>query len=80
MRVECEKCGRWFDDEFRSWNCPHRRINPGMSVDLEPPEDPRSQWTTLYSWGDYVRAILFGVGVLGVIVCAVILFLRALGR
>lgn len=45
--VECEKCGRVFNDLYRSWNCPHRSIDPGMSVDLEPPAptSPRSSIT-----------------------------------
>lgn len=38
--VQCKKCGRVFNDEDRSWNCPHKRLNPGMSIDLEPPAPP----------------------------------------
>jgi len=76
MRVECDKCGRWFDDEFRSWNCPHRRINPGLSVDLDPPEDPRQQWTPLYSWRDGAFALLVAV----VILAAVAVFVLAWQR
>ena len=70
--VQCDKCGRTFNDYDRSWNCPHKRLFAGLSVapdDVRPGRKSRA----------WVRALAYA-SILFVIGLAVALFLIVLRR
>lgn len=36
MVVICEKCKRYFDDKFRSWVCPHKKLSGEDYEEINP--------------------------------------------